>query len=147
MAKIDGEFRPARSSESYETGPAQRTGRTTPVRPLKPAAGGAQSAQQAAPQARTNAPALKQPPARSQNVESAPSLSEVSAADVVGLSNMSRSRMMYSLTRIETQLDQMLEVETDPTARAELELGLQVVTESLRRLSLVQGGSDALITK
>lgn len=143
MAKIDGEFRPARSSESYDTGPAQRSGRTAPVRPLKPAAGAAH----AAPQARANAPALKQPPAKSQTVESAPSLSEVSAADVVGLSNMSRSRMMYSLTRIESQLDQMLESETDPTARAELELGLQVVTESLRRLSLVQGGADALITK
>ncbi|EFO28566.1 LysR family transcriptional regulator [Roseibium sp. TrichSKD4] len=54
---------------------------------------------------------------------------------------------MYSLTRIEAELDQMLEEEADPTARAEIELGLQVVTESLRRLSLVQGGADALISK
>ncbi|WP_040617701.1 hypothetical protein [Roseibium sp. TrichSKD4] len=142
MAKINGEFQPPRSSEAFGARPAQKSSRTAPVRKLKPAVGPEHTAPQ-----KPAAPALKRQPAKPTNVESVPSLSDVSPADVVGLSNMSRSRMMYSLTRIEAELDQMLEEEADPTARAEIELGLQVVTESLRRLSLVQGGADALISK
>jgi hypothetical protein len=73
------------------------------------------------------------------------SLANVSPADTAALANMSRPKMMTILSRVETYVETALKGEIDPVAITELQPGLKVVGEHLRRLSLVQGGSDAVI--
>jgi hypothetical protein len=83
-------------------------------------------------------------PAQSQDLES---VLAISAPDLERLEGMTREQMFAQLIQIEHQLKAKSATTQDPDMRLSLDTGLQMITETIRRMHLINSGVAALVVK
>lgn len=74
-------------------------------------------------------------------------LGAVPAADMEPIASLGSERLVGELSRIELLLQDRLEANPDPALRQAIETGGPMLAETIRRLRLVQAGSDSLVLK